>query len=79
MLNFKTKNPNLGIFLLALEGKIWLYFMAILVLVSPFVAFYLLLVYFVVIWYIFSHFGMLHQEKSGNPGLSEDGATSDLI
>jgi hypothetical protein len=22
---------------------------------------------------------MLHQEKSGNPGLSEDGATSDLI
>jgi hypothetical protein len=24
------------------------------------------LVYFVVIWYIFSCFGMLHQEKSGN-------------
>jgi hypothetical protein len=22
----------------------------------------------VVIWYIFPHFGILHQEKSGNPG-----------
>jgi hypothetical protein len=26
------------------------------------------LVYFVVIWYIFPHFGILYQEKSGNPG-----------
>jgi hypothetical protein len=26
------------------------------------------LAYFMVIWYIFYHFGMLHQEKSGNPG-----------
>jgi hypothetical protein len=25
------------------------------------------LVYFVVIWYIFPRFGMLYQEKSGNP------------
>jgi hypothetical protein len=25
------------------------------------------MVYFVVIWYIFSRFGILHQEKSGNP------------
>jgi hypothetical protein len=25
------------------------------------------LVYFMVIWYIFSRFGMLYQEKSGNP------------
>jgi hypothetical protein len=24
--------------------------------------------YFLVIWYIFPHFGMLYQEKSGNPG-----------
>jgi hypothetical protein len=23
---------------------------------------------FMVIWYIFPRFGMLHQEKSGNPG-----------
>jgi hypothetical protein len=26
------------------------------------------LVYFVVIWHTFPRFGMLHQEKSGNPG-----------
>jgi hypothetical protein len=25
------------------------------------------LIYFMAIWYIFSHFGMLQQEKSGNP------------
>jgi hypothetical protein len=25
------------------------------------------LVYFIVIWYIFSRFGMMYQEKSGNP------------
>jgi hypothetical protein len=28
------------------------------------------LVYFVVIWYIFHRFGMLYQEKSGNPGFN---------
>jgi hypothetical protein len=27
------------------------------------------LVHFVVTWYIFSHFGILYQEKSGNPDL----------
>jgi hypothetical protein len=26
------------------------------------------LLHFVVIWYIFSRFGILYQEKSGNPG-----------
>jgi hypothetical protein len=26
------------------------------------------LVYFMVIWYIFPRFGLLSQEKSGNPG-----------
>jgi hypothetical protein len=31
--------------------------------------FYWHLVQFVVIWYIFSRFGVLYQEKSGNPGL----------
>jgi hypothetical protein len=30
--------------------------------------FYGRLVYFVVIWYIFRRLGILHQEKSGNPG-----------
>jgi hypothetical protein len=27
-----------------------------------------ILVFLMVVWYIFPHFGMLHQEKSGNPG-----------
>jgi hypothetical protein len=35
-----------------------------------FVIFYGLLVQFVVIWYIFSLFGILYQEKSGKPGLA---------
>jgi hypothetical protein len=30
----------------------------------------------VVIWYIFSRFGILNQEKSGNPG---DKATSEML
>jgi hypothetical protein len=32
-----------------------------------FYIFYGRLVYFVVIWYIFPHFGIYYQEKSGNP------------
>jgi hypothetical protein len=35
----------------------------------PLEIFYGHLVYFVVIWYIFPRFGILYQEKSGNPGL----------
>jgi hypothetical protein len=50
------------------NGKFDYFLMAILVLLGPFGAFYLHLVYFEVIWYIFSRFGMLEQEKSGNPG-----------
>jgi hypothetical protein len=50
---------NFGLFLV--------YFMAILVLLSPLGAFHLHLVYFVVIWYAFSHFGISEELKSGNP------------
>jgi hypothetical protein len=39
-----------------------------LVYLRPLEIFYGHLVYFVVIWYIFPHFGILDQEKSGNPG-----------
>jgi hypothetical protein len=47
-----------------------------LVFFRPFVQAYCHVVYFVVIWYIssllgiFSHFGMLCQEKSGNPDVN---------
>jgi hypothetical protein len=37
------------------------------VFLRPFGIFYSQLVHFVVIWYIFSQFGTLHQGKSGNP------------
>jgi hypothetical protein len=48
--------------------------MAIWNILQPFGISYGHLVHFVVIWYIFSRFGMLYQENSGNPGL--DGVSS---
>jgi hypothetical protein len=47
---------------------VW-YVFAIWYILWPFGIFCGLLVYFVVIWYIFHHFGKLYQEKSGNPGV----------
>jgi hypothetical protein len=41
-----------------------------LVLLRLFGVFSSILVYRAVIWNIFSHFGMLHLEKSGNPALN---------
>jgi hypothetical protein len=37
-------------------------------ILSPFGTFCIHLVHFVFIWYIFSGFGIMYQEKSGNPG-----------
>jgi hypothetical protein len=54
--SFPTKNPNLGKFWRVLEWKMLVYFMDI-------VFFYDYLVFFP------RFFGMLYQEKSGNPGL----------
>jgi hypothetical protein len=42
--------------------------MAIWSILGTLEIFYGHLVYFVVIWYIFPRFGILDQEKSGNPG-----------
>jgi hypothetical protein len=41
--------------------------MAIWSILRPLEIFYSHLVYFVVIWYISPRFGILYQEKSGNP------------
>jgi hypothetical protein len=58
-------------------------FMAIWSILRPFGLFYGHLIYFVaiwniyvhmVIWYIFPRFGMLHQEKSGDPDVHSVGA-----
>jgi hypothetical protein len=56
---FKTKNPNLGKFWMALEWKMLVYFMGICnILRTYYESFGFKLVYF----------GILFQEKSGNPG-----------
>jgi hypothetical protein len=48
--------------------------MTIWSILLPLEIFYGHLVYFVVIWYIFPRFGILYQEKSGNPaGLRKSG------
>jgi preprotein translocase subunit SecY len=52
---------------MVLQGKIWAYFMTIGSILQPLEIFYGHLVYFVVIWYIFPFFGILYQEKFGNP------------
>jgi hypothetical protein len=44
-----------------------LYFMGIRFILKPFGKFYGHLVHFVVIWYIFPRFGMLHQGKASTP------------
>jgi hypothetical protein len=58
----------LGIFW-ALEWIILVYFMVNWNILRSMGIFYSHLVYIVVICYIFSLFGILYQEKSGNPGL----------
>jgi hypothetical protein len=68
MVYFQTKIPILVYFLYAFEWKIWVYFKAVLVLLSPIGVFYLQWKYSVIIWCIFSNFGMLEKEKSGNSG-----------
>jgi hypothetical protein len=46
-------------------------FLAHLVFLGPLGIFFGHLVHFWVIWYIFTRFGMLYQEKSGNPAVDE--------
>jgi hypothetical protein len=65
---FQTKNPNLGEFRRIYQFEdvgifFWrlVYFTAISYIFGH-------LLYYMVIWYIFPRFGMLYQEKSGNPG-----------
>jgi hypothetical protein len=68
MVYFQTKNPNLGKFWRVLQWKTLLYFMYIGSILQPFgIKLYEHLVYFVVIRYIFTRFGILYQDKSGNP------------
>jgi hypothetical protein len=67
---FKTKNPNLVKFWRILQWKMMVYFMGTWSISPSFVIFYGHLESCVVIWYIFSRFGILYQDKSGNPDSS---------
>jgi hypothetical protein len=60
MVYFQTKNPNLGKFWRILQWTMLVYCVAIWAILRP-------LDIFLAIWYISSRFGMLYQEKSGNP------------
>jgi hypothetical protein len=60
---FSNQKTNLAIFWWVLQWKVLVYFMAIWNILLPFAIFYVWLQ----IWFIFSRFGMLYQEKSGNP------------
>jgi hypothetical protein len=67
MVCFQTKNPNLGKFWRILQWEMLVYSMDTWSISRSFVIFYGHLVKFVVIWYIFPGFGILYQEKYGNP------------
>jgi hypothetical protein len=62
MVYFQTQNPNLGKLWRAKDRRMLIY----LNILRTFEIFYDHLVHFVLIWYIFSGFGTMYQEKSGN-------------
>jgi hypothetical protein len=70
MVNFKTKNRNLGIFWRALEWKMLVYFTVITYdhLISYMAVG---MVYCMIIWHSFPVLVCFDQEKSGNPGRGE--------
>jgi hypothetical protein len=67
MVYFQTKNPNLGKFWRALKWKRLLNSLAIWNILLPFITILWPFGNLVAIWYIFQRFGLLCQEKSGNP------------
>jgi hypothetical protein len=66
---FKPKIPIWVNFGGSLNWKMLKYFMAIWNILQTFEIIYDHLVQFVFIWYIFSGFGIMRQEKSGNPAV----------
>jgi hypothetical protein len=64
---FKQKNPNFGKFWRASDGKMLKCFMAILNFLKDIWDIFDHVVRFLFIWYIFTCFGFMYQEKSGNP------------
>jgi hypothetical protein len=67
MVSFQTKNPNLGKYWRALDGKMMVYLMAIWNILRTFEVCYDHLVHIVFSWYIFSGFGIMYQRKIWQP------------
>jgi preprotein translocase subunit SecY len=68
MVYFETNYRSLGTFWRVLQWKMLVYFMDIWSILRPLHKFYGHLLYFVAMWSFFPRFGILYQEKSGNPG-----------
>jgi hypothetical protein len=68
MVCFQTKNPNLGKFCRALDWQMLIYFMAIRNILWRLDIFYDHLETFCIHLVHFSGYGIMYQEKSGNPG-----------
>jgi hypothetical protein len=69
MVSFQTNTSNVGKFWCALDWKMLIYLMAICNISRTLGIFYDHMVHFFLIWYIFSGFGIVYQEKSGNPAV----------
>jgi hypothetical protein len=67
MVCFQTKNPNLGQFWRVLKWRILEHFRTILSILRPLEIFYGQFVYICGHLVYFPRFGILYQEKSGNP------------
>jgi ABC-type uncharacterized transport system permease subunit len=68
MVSFLTQNPSSGILRRTVEWKMLLNIPVIWHILQAFGYILWAFGYVVVIWYIFTRFGILYQEKSGNPG-----------
>jgi hypothetical protein len=66
---FKTKIPTWVNFGGSCNGRCWYILWTLGLFYGQLVNVFAHLVYFMAIWYIFPHFGMFYQEKSGNPDL----------
>jgi hypothetical protein len=70
MVYFETRNPNLGNFWSALDLKMLAYFIPSGIFYGHLgYCIHGHLVHLMFIWYIFSGFGIMYQDKSGNPGV----------
>jgi hypothetical protein len=69
MVYFQTKDRNLGKFWRVLQWKMLVHFIDFGLFYGHLIyCTYIRYILWQCVWYIFPHFGILYQEKSGNPG-----------